>query len=89
MQGRHDGTRAILSILVLCTALLGAARAEPSVETIARGRALTDAADCATCHTADPAKPFAGGKRIGTPCWRLLFENTTTISTPARRRPDR
>lgn len=77
MQGRLDGTRAILAILVLCTAFLGAAQAEPSVETIARGRALTDAADCATCHTADPAKPFAGGKRIGTPFGGVYSANLT------------
>ena len=77
MQGRHDGTRAILAILVLCTAFPGAARAEPSAETIARGRALTDAADCATCHTADPAKPFAGGKRIGTPFGGVYSANLT------------
>ena len=42
-------------------------QAEPSDETIARGKALVEAGDCASCHTADPAKPFAGGKRIDTP----------------------
>ena len=40
---------------------------------IARGKALTEAGDCASCHTADPAKPFAGGKRIDTPVRRHLF----------------
>ena len=40
MQGRQDGMRAILAALVLCSAFgLGRVRAEPSVETIARGRA--------------------------------------------------
>jgi mono/diheme cytochrome c family protein len=60
--------RAILAILVLCTAsAAGKAQAQAPADIVARGKALTDAADCASCHTADPAKPFAGGKRIDTP----------------------
>ena len=60
--------RAILATILLCTAFtIGRAQGEPSAETIARGKALTVAADCAGCHTADPSKPFAGGKRIDTP----------------------
>ena len=78
MQGRQWGTRSILATLVLCTAFgLGRVRAEPSAEMIARGRALTDAGNCASCHTADPAKPFAGGKRIGTPFGGLYSANLT------------
>src|SRR5258708_10961465 len=54
--------------LLLCSAFaMGEASAQPSPETIALGKALTIAGDCASCHTADPAKPFAGGKRIDTP----------------------
>ena len=56
---------------------LAQAQAEPSAETIARGKALTDAADCASCHTADPAKPFAGGKRIDTPFGGVYSANLT------------
>jgi mono/diheme cytochrome c family protein len=78
MQGSHDGTRAILASLVLCTAFgFGPAQAEPSVETIARGKALTEAADCGSCHTADSSKPFAGGKRINTPFGGLYSANLT------------
>jgi mono/diheme cytochrome c family protein len=44
---------------------------------IARGKALTDAGDCASCHTADPAKPFAGGKRIDTPFGGIYSPNLT------------
>jgi mono/diheme cytochrome c family protein len=78
MRQPYCGARAILATLVLCTAFgLGQARAEPSVETVARGRALTDAADCGTCHTADPAKPFAGGKRIDTPFGGIFSANLT------------
>ncbi len=78
MRRRYCATRAILASLVLCTAFnLGRAGAEPSVETVARGKALTDAADCGSCHTADPSKPFAGGKRIDTPFGGVYSANLT------------
>jgi mono/diheme cytochrome c family protein len=70
--------RAILAILFLCSAFAcGDARAQPSEDTIARGKALTNAGDCATCHTADPAKPFGGGKRIDTPFGGIYSPNLT------------
>jgi mono/diheme cytochrome c family protein len=70
--------RTILAILFLCTAFAcGEARAQPSEETIARGKALATAADCAGCHTADPAKPFGGGKRIDTPFGGIYSPNLT------------
>jgi mono/diheme cytochrome c family protein len=70
--------RTIAAIILLCSAFtLGHAQAEPSAETIARGKALTDAAGCASCHTADPAKPFAGGKRIDTPFGAIHSPNLT------------
>jgi mono/diheme cytochrome c family protein len=70
--------RTILACLVLCSALTtGAAAAGPSAETIAHGKALVEAGDCASCHTADPAKPFAGGKRIDTPFGGIYSANLT------------
>ena len=55
MQGRCRAMRAILAIVLLCTAFnFAKAQAEPSAEIVARGKALTVAADCASCHTADP-----------------------------------
>jgi mono/diheme cytochrome c family protein len=76
--GPHCAIRAILAIVLLCTAsAAGQAQAEPSADTIARGKALTEAADCASCHTADPAKPFAGGKRIDTPFGGIYSPNLT------------
>src|ERR1700761_8656210 len=48
--------RAILAAVFLCTAWSAARAAEPSPEMIARGKALVDAGDCYSCHTADPAK---------------------------------
>jgi mono/diheme cytochrome c family protein len=70
--------RAILAVGLLCTAFtFGKAQAEPSAETIARGKALAEAADCASCHTADPSKPFAGSKRIDTPFGGIYSPNLT------------
>ena len=70
--------RAILAIGVLCTAIgFGEARSEPSAQTIARGQALTIAGGCTSCHTADPARPFAGGKRIDTPFGAITSPNLT------------
>ena len=71
--------RAILCRLILCSAFaLSAARAsEPSEEMIARGKALVVAGDCTSCHTADPAKPFGGGKRIDTPFGAVYSPNIT------------
>ncbi len=71
--------RAILAGLVLCSAVASPAMAagEPSEETIAKGKALVVAGDCASCHTADPAKPFAGGKRIDTPFGGIYSPNLT------------
>jgi mono/diheme cytochrome c family protein len=67
---------AILATLVLCGAFRCEA-AEPSEETIARGKALVVAGNCAGCHTADPAKPFAGGARIATPFGGVYARNLT------------
>jgi mono/diheme cytochrome c family protein len=69
----------ILGGLILCSALtlVPARTAEPSAETIAHGKALVDAGDCASCHTADPAKPFAGGVRIDTPFGAITTPNLT------------
>src|SRR5690242_15757594 len=78
MPGRHHRMRAILRGLILCSAFaLPAQAAEPSEETIARGQALVIAGDCTSCHTADPAKPFAGGKRIDTPFGAIYSPNIT------------
>jgi len=69
--------RSILGVVLLCTAFSAKAQAEPSADIIARGKALAEAADCASCHTADPSKPFAGGKRISTPFGAIYSPNLT------------
>jgi mono/diheme cytochrome c family protein len=78
----HRDARTILIAFTLCTAFnADSARAElpaaPSPEVIAKGKALTEAGDCGSCHTADPAKPFAGGKRIATPFGGIYSANLT------------
>jgi mono/diheme cytochrome c family protein len=78
VQGRNHAMRAILGAVLLCAAFNCCARAEPpSPEIVARGKALVDAADCASCHTADPSKPFVGGKRIDTPFGGIFSPNLT------------
>jgi mono/diheme cytochrome c family protein len=69
----------ILAAVLLCTAFPGvpAMADPPATATIARGKALAITADCAGCHTADPAKPFAGGKRIDTPFGGIYSPNLT------------
>lgn len=69
--------RTILAVALLCSAVAGASAAEPSPELIAYGKTLVEAGDCAGCHTADPAKPFAGGKRIDTPFGAIYAPNLT------------
>ena len=70
--------RTILARLALCSAVTVAAlAAEPSPELIAHGKTLVEAGGCASCHTADPAKPFAGGKRIDTPFGAIYTPNLT------------
>jgi len=77
-QAQHCTMRTIVAIALLCTAFSSSAiGAEPSAETIERGKQLATAADCAGCHTADPSKPFAGGKRLPTPFGAVYSPNLT------------
>lgn len=73
--------RPILAVLLLCSAFslvfAQTARAQAPSDAVARGKALTETADCGGCHTVDPAKPFAGGKRIETPFGAIYSPNLT------------
>jgi mono/diheme cytochrome c family protein len=78
--------RTILAGVFLCTAFAvadghaqpgGELKGEPTAEDVARGKALVEAGDCASCHTADPNRPFAGGKRIDTPFGGIYAPNLT------------
>ncbi|PSC05947.1 alcohol dehydrogenase [Alsobacter soli] len=44
---------------------------------IERGRYLVSAGDCYACHTADPSKPFAGGRPLQTPFGAIYSANIT------------
>jgi mono/diheme cytochrome c family protein len=64
--------------VLLCTAFTAErARADAAEAAIERGKALTIAGGCSSCHTADPARPFAGGKRIDTPFGAIYSQNLT------------
>ncbi len=78
--------RTILAGMLLCTALAvgdGHAQSriepayEPTEEDVERGKALTVAGNCSGCHTVDPARPFAGGKRIDSPFGGIYSANLT------------
>jgi len=57
---------------------LGCARADTASDAILhRGKTLVNSGDCISCHTADPAKPFAGGVRIETPFGAIYTPNLT------------
>jgi mono/diheme cytochrome c family protein len=78
MTRRRRATATILATALWCAAFASReCTAAPDDEIIARGRALTIAGDCASCHTADPAKPFGGGKRIETPFGAVFTPNLT------------
>ncbi|WP_375159922.1 c-type cytochrome [Bradyrhizobium sp. RDT46] len=71
-------TGSVVAGLALCSAVKSAAHAAgPSPELIAYGKTLVEAGGCAGCHTADPARPFAGGKRIDTPFGAIYAPNLT------------
>jgi mono/diheme cytochrome c family protein len=50
----------------------------PLVPSIARGKYLADAGDCASCHTRSGGEPFAGGVAFSTPAGILYSANITS-----------
>lgn len=48
-----------------------------NADVIKQGAYLARAGDCVACHTADPARPFAGGLPIGTPFGTIYTPNIT------------
>ena len=78
-QASHSLAAILISLLlgfVLCGAIHPAA-AQPADELVARGKSLVLAGNCGGCHTADPAKPLAGGKRIETRFGTFYTPNLT------------
>lgn len=56
---------------------VGVPPALAGADEISRGRYLTDAADCAACHTAHGGRPFAGGRAFALPFGTLYTPNIT------------
>lgn len=52
-------------------------KVEASAQQLAHGRYLTDAADCAACHTAPGGAPFAGGVALASPFGTIHGTNIT------------
>ena len=48
-----------------------------AADAIARGKYLTDAADCQACHTNEGGQPFAGGRQFDTQFGKIFSPNIT------------
>jgi mono/diheme cytochrome c family protein len=68
---------AIVATAILCGAGISAVAKDMSFGQIERGRYLTDAGDCVSCHTADGGKPYAGARAIETPFGKIYSPNIT------------
>ncbi len=75
-----------LPVMVSCAALVWQPAMPPvtppkaaqfSPEVIARGAEMAAIGDCAVCHTASHAQPYAGGRRIPTPFGLITATNIT------------
>ena len=72
--------RSLLYCCCIVVSLLSAGTADALADDatlVARGKTLTDAGNCASCHTADTSKPFAGGRKIETPFGAIYSPNLT------------
>ena len=62
-------------VFILLACLLSPANAQTKA---AQGEYLVRAGGCMSCHTADPARPFAGGRPIATPFGNVYAPNITS-----------
>jgi mono/diheme cytochrome c family protein len=68
----------IAGLLNLSLLIAGPARAQGTTyTTIERGRDLVNAGDCASCHTDQGGKPYAGGLAVPTPFGVIYSTNIT------------
>jgi mono/diheme cytochrome c family protein len=81
---------ALFAIAIVAYALFAALWGVPSVadhplsrdpETIAAGKYLAAAGDCASCHTAKGGEAFAGGRPLATPFGTIYSANITPDAT--------
>ena len=63
--------------LIAFLALAFATGVVPASDIVERGRYLTLAGDCASCHTTRGGAPFSGGRVIGTPFGAIPAPNLT------------
>ena len=69
-------------VCVVAATLTGAATTTPAGATfdanlVARGADLTAMGNCASCHTADRGKPYAGGRPLSSPFGTIYSTNIT------------
>src|SRR5690606_21449217 len=76
---RTSCTLAALLTLATCSAPAAVAAdfGNADFTSVQRGRALANAGDCISCHTAKGGKPFAGGYPVETPFGTLYSSNIT------------
>ncbi len=73
-----DRRRMLRSVVwVVAAAALRRGQSSSGSDFINLGRYLATAADCAGCHTVDPAKPMAGGYVVPTPLGAIYAPNIT------------
>ena len=77
IRAKHSILVAALSGVWLYSIAGSALTREDGSAKIERGRYLARAGDCATCHTAQGGKPFAGGRPIQTPFGIIYSTNIT------------
>ncbi len=70
---------ALIGALMLAGSPAGAQEGTgaPGADLVAKGKYLTDAADCMPCHTGPGGKPFAGGLTLDTPFGGITSPNIT------------
>jgi mono/diheme cytochrome c family protein len=56
---------------------MGGTNGVSGADQIKRGEYLARVGDCISCHTADPSRPFAGGRPISTPFGTIYTPNIT------------
>lgn len=68
-------------LLMLSALMLSFAASANDAELIKQGEYLTRMGDCASCHTINDAKPFAGGNALPTPFGVIYSPNITPDET--------
>ena len=76
---RQISFQTVLGVGMLLTAGISLAEAQHSADpqTIAQGKSLIDAGDCAACHTEPGGAPFSGGVSVDTNFGKLVGSNIT------------